>query len=603
MILLRVSVLVFFIGLVSSKSNKDDFELVKNGIVDLFKTKTKSDSFTKAAQSYQLPHVFREHMEKVYDNDQICTLCNIVFDLVIDEYNHGMTKEAIVDTIEYLCLSLGIETERVCNGAISINADIAFYIVENYPDIQAERVCGSVLQNFGCPTGDDFDWSIVIPPGNAAARPQLDDPSDDSFGILQLSDIHYDPYYKVNAEANCGEPVCCQEDQGEASSPETACGYWSDYRLADAPWYLVEETVRQSQTHDFDYVYYTGDIISHRVWQTTVDNNTETISKLYTFFKNSFDVPVFPIFGNHEPHPLNVWPDDQLKDDSLSVKWLFELAAKQWSDLIGQDVSETALKGGYYSVSPRPGFRVIGINGNLCYTDNWWLIFDDVDPFQQLQWLADTLKEAEDAGESVHILSHVPTGDISCLKVWSREYHRIVERFATTITGQFNGHTHRDEFHVYYNNSAPEQAVGVAFNGASVTPYDSANPSYKVYSVDQSTYTLLDYEEWTFNLTLANSRPVTETPEWYKLYSFVEAYGVDNLQAGEVDKVLYKMAEDHSLLDDYFRFYFRNGDAGIGAGCDEECRKAYLCDIAKAQFGETTQCNFFTELYDQSGAK
>jgi hypothetical protein len=102
---------------------------------------------------------------------------------------------------------------------------------------------------------------------------------------------------------------------------------------------------------------------------------------------------------------------------------------------------------------------------------------------------------------------------------------------------------------------------------------------------------------------LANSRPVTETPEWYKLYSFVEAYGVDNLQAGEVDKVLYKMAEDHSLLDDYFRFYFRNGDAGIGAGCDEECRKAYLCDIAKAQFGETTQCNFFTELYDQSGAK
>lgn len=65
--------------------------------------------------------------------------------------------------------------------------------------------------------------------------------------------------------------------------------------------------------------------------------------------------------------------------------------------------------------------------------------------------------------------------------------------------------------------------------------------------------TLLDYEEWTFNLTLANSQPVTETPEWYKLYSFVQAFGVNNLQAIEVDKVLYKMAQDHSLLDDYFR--------------------------------------------------
>jgi sphingomyelin phosphodiesterase len=122
------------------------------------------------------------------------------------------------------------------------------------------------------------------------------------------------------------------------------------------------------------------------------------------------------------------WPEDNINDEEHSVNWLFQLAAKEWSELIGEDVTETVLKGGYYSVSPRPGFRVVGINSNLGYVDNWWLLYEDIDPFNQLQWLADTLKAAEDNNESVHILSHVPTGGASSLKVWFREYGKIVER-------------------------------------------------------------------------------------------------------------------------------------------------------------------------------
>lgn len=152
--------------------------------------------------------------------------------------------------------------------------------------------------------------------------------------------------------------------------------------------------------------------------------------------------------------------------------------------MIGQDVSETVLKGGYYSVSPRPGFRVIGINSNLGYTDNWWLVFDDKDPFGQLQWLANELQQAEDNNESVHILGHVPSGTSSSLKVWSREYVRLIERYQNTITGQFQGHTHRDEFHVYYSNTNRSKPIGVAYNGASVTPFSYSNPSFKYYTVD-----------------------------------------------------------------------------------------------------------------------
>jgi len=46
----------------------------------------------------------------------------------------------------------------------------------------------------------------------------------------------------------------------------------------------------------------------------------------------------------------------------------------------------------------------------------------------QLQWLADTLLQAERAGEKVHILGHIPSGTSDCLRTWSREFHKIIDR-------------------------------------------------------------------------------------------------------------------------------------------------------------------------------
>lgn len=46
----------------------------------------------------------------------------------------------------------------------------------------------------------------------------------------------------------------------------------------------------------------------------------------------------------------------------------------------------------------------------------------------QLEWLVQTLSEAEQNGEIVHILSHIPTGDTTCSAKWSQEYQKIVSR-------------------------------------------------------------------------------------------------------------------------------------------------------------------------------
>jgi sphingomyelin phosphodiesterase len=103
-----------------------------------------------------------------------------------------------------------------------------------------------LLQSYDCKIDKEIDWSINIAPGESKDRPKLNQTG--SFTILQLSDFHYDPGYVPGGNADCGEPICCQEDQGEPSSSDKSCGYWSDYRDSDPPWYLVEETIRQAKT-------------------------------------------------------------------------------------------------------------------------------------------------------------------------------------------------------------------------------------------------------------------------------------------------------------------------------------------------------------------
>lgn len=87
----------------------------------------------------------------------------------------------------------------------------------------------------------------------------------------------------------------------------------------------------------------------------------------------------------------------------------------------------------------------------------------------------------------MHILSHVPANTDSCVKAWDREYKKIILRFAHIISGQFNGHTHFDEFSIYYSpqTSAP---INIAFNGGSGTAFTALNSNYRVYYVHDKTF-------------------------------------------------------------------------------------------------------------------
>ncbi|KAH1004168.1 hypothetical protein HUJ04_003965 [Dendroctonus ponderosae] len=598
-------------------------EKLQLGFEELKLTRTFPSYLNETLRQLAVPHFFRRSdpidvgfvNEQTYGDKAICSICYAAANFLIFERRNNVPLEVIALEAAAVCVLLGIEDAEVCTGVIDLNLPIFAYLVDADESLQGERICDVILQKSGC-NQTTFEWSIDIPEGQTVSRKNPSNP-ESTFNILQISDFHYDPLYMQGKTKACTRPVCCQSDQEDGDASEgTACGYWSEYNNVDASEVLVDESIRKanefvgafyrkfshgltSDFQDFEYVYFTGDIVTHRVWSTSVENNTRDMKLIFRKMKSAFSgKPIYPILGNHEPTPLNEFAIGDDVDAALNTDWLYQLIISEFSTWLPKSAKQEIKRGGYYSVSPREGFRIIALNSNVAYTMNWWLIHNDTDPFGQLTWLAQTLKEAEERGEIVHILSHIPSGKADLLQVWSREYHRIIERFSNTIAAQFNGHTHKDQFMVYHSSANVSEAINIAINGASVI-CDKSNPSFKIINVDHENFDVIDTQEWTFNLTEANLAE-DAIPDWYKLYSFRESFGTRSLAHEEFSELLPKMAANHNLLDDYHKFRYRNSDVAMESGCDNSCKKNYLCEIATSQVGDSTQCDILSKIFDQN---
>ncbi|XP_056647542.1 sphingomyelin phosphodiesterase 1-like isoform X1 [Diorhabda sublineata] len=590
------SILIIVLVITSSDcviiKNSGTIIKVLEGFEEYRRTGTPPSSLIAAVKQYT-----QNFSSGQFGSDPACATCSIIADNMIKQRRSGMNDTEIQRELIFFCNLYEVYDEKVCEGMVNISLSTFLYILDNTPDLEGSDVCGITLQYRNCVQSERFNWSIEIPPERNFIKLLSTSISEKPIRILHISDIHYDPRYTKGKTNNCKEPICCQDDQADGKTEEESCGYWSDYLKADLPWRTVVDALEQTTNHEYDYVYFTGDIVSHRIWNTSVQENGRIISKILDALSQYYKVPVFLSIGNHETHPSNLY-SEITSPENLSSKWLFDLIFQKLSKWLPvDDIKDTILKGGYYTVSPKKGFRVIVLNSNVCNINNWWLLYDPVDPYGQLKWLTEVLKESEQNNERVHILYHMPSGGGVCYSVWAREFRRIVARFAHTIAAQFNGHTHRDEFYVFYNISNPEQPINMAWNGASVTTFDLANPSFKIISIDEKTFNVLDFEEWTYNLTLANLTP-EKNPSWYKLYAFKEAFDVENLEADQIHNLVMKMTQRHALLDLYHRYKFREGDTELAKGCDDDCKKDLLCSMVKTQYGDDYMCNKVKKLFD-----
>lgn len=187
------------------------------------------------------------------------------------------------------------------------------YILRNSTEIDADRVCSIWFQWNNCGESDrlidEFPVNFPVPKAPMESkRAKASSSSLPPLVVVHLSDFHFDPYYTPGANAKCEEWICCRSDQGFPNVTADKAGFWGDYRPCDSPWHTVVDIVNRvkAEYKHIDLIYYTGDIVDHFSWKTSVEHNTASIKKMTAFMKEQFPgIPIYPVLGNHEAHPAN----------------------------------------------------------------------------------------------------------------------------------------------------------------------------------------------------------------------------------------------------------------------------------------------------------
>ncbi|XP_058792039.1 sphingomyelin phosphodiesterase-like [Phymastichus coffea] len=511
-----------------------------------------------------------------------CPSCKIGVNLLRSMIASGKSVKEVVSLATGVCSFFSIQTPRVCAGIMNlVGADAVEAF--NQTQMTTAEICSFILPN-GCPDIIDkrYDWKVTFPskPKPAEHPTVPPPPSAPRLKVLQITDIHYDPHYLEGANAECGEPLCCRATSGVPLSPTHAAGKWGDYRKCDTPKILLENALRHiAKTHkDIDYIIWTGDIPPHDSWNQTKEGNLEiireTIQLMDTYFK---DIPIYPSIGNHESCPVDSFAPLEAPP-RRNMSWLYDALDVEWRRWLPDDTSTTIRHGAYYSVLQRPGLRLISVNSNYCSKNNFWLLKNSTDPAGQLAWLIEQLDDAETKGEKVHIISHMPPGQPDCIKVWSRNYYDIINRYEATIMAQFYGHTHYDEYEVFYDTKNFKRPLNVGYIAPSITPWENVNPGYRIYYVEgdhpNTTRSIIDHETWKIDLTDANR---LEYPIWYRAYTARRAYGMNSLLPKDWDNLITRMSHDEDLFETYYRNYYR--DSPVRPRCDVICQKELLCNL------------------------
>jgi len=547
-----------------------------------------------------------------------CTLCRTVLFQVIGWIRQGVETEVIRTRIQDLCKTLNIVSPPTCDSIVNTYLDVCLQIFHDREWLTRIDVCGIVM---GGTTDRDcravnesmLSWFIDINDDkpDLVELPYL--PEDiPTTKVIHLADIHLDLHYAVGSLAQCGDYMCCRASANDdPSNSSISAGHWGDYRDCDQPIHAVEAILHDAATRhpDADFVIMTGDLTHHQIWNYTKEDNLDHYHGVFDILRREFgNKTIYPVVGNHESVPSNLFPTREITGQmpEHNISWVYNALADNFAQFLTPSALETFRASGYYTLVHKPGFRIISINTNFCYTMNFWLLHSPQDPEGQLQWLSDRLYEAEQNREKVWIIGHVPPGSDDCWYFWGQKFNALVNRYEAIIQAQYYGHTHNDELRIFFDmDKEPPRPTGSLYISTSVTPYSYLNPGYKVFYADgvttedrNATWEVVDHEAYIYNVTDANLRGASEQPVIFKEYSARQMYGLRSLRPADLYELVERMARDDETFQKYYSLFQMNYDGR--ADCSTvACKMEFLCDVVKTDYS-TVNCERLEAIMKES---
>lgn len=329
----------------------------------------------------------------------------------------------------------------MCTGAIALEGPIIAQDLRgvSIPSHTSQLLCNTFLGLCSLPPVTPHTVSFASPKP-ASTRPAVSGQA--PIQIVHFSDIHVDHFYETGANYNCTKPICCRP-YTTADSPgnnQYPAGPYGNSEC-DAPVSLEQSMYAaiKSIAPNAALTLFTGDIVDHAVWLVNQTQNIKDINDAYSRMSGLNNV--YGTVGNHEAAPANAFPPAAVKT-SMSAKWVYDTLSADWTTWIGPTSAAQADKFGAYSVKyPGGNLRVISLNTNFYYKQNYWL-YEKVmesDPSGQLAWLVHELQAAETAKERVYIIGHMPMGSPDAFRDGSNYFDQIVNRYSSTIAALFFG--------------------------------------------------------------------------------------------------------------------------------------------------------------------
>ncbi|KAH8433053.1 PPN1 endopolyphosphatase family protein [Aspergillus melleus] len=438
--------------------------------------------------------------------------------------------------------------------------------------------------------------------------------------VLHLSDIHLDPRYSVGAEANCTSGMCCRtnlhnaEFEDQVVLPAPVYGAYkcdTPYDLTLAALEALAPLTGTGEGKDpLAFTLYTGDLVSHDNPAVQVDRAyTEyTETSVFGMLKSYLTGPVFAALGNHDTSPENISPSHKLPGPlGQQNSWNFEHLAGLWQHggwVDAKTAAEASTHYGGYSVKTHYGLRVITFNTDFWYRSNFFNFINTTQPDNSgvFSWMISELQKAEDNHERVWIVGHVPSGwdGSNPLPNPTDLFYQIVDRYSPhVIANIFYGHTHEDEFMIYYSNNGTVQNTDTALTtgwiGPSITPLTNLNSGFRMYEVDTGDFNV--YEAYTFFSNVSEYSSLDKTGPVYRFeYSTRDTYGSaagwgknDPLNATFWHRVTEAMEDDGELVTLQNRLQGRLSVKSPECVTDA-CREAKICYMRSGSAALGRQC-------------
>ena len=316
---------------------------------------------------------------------------------------------------------------------------------------------------------------------------------------------------------------------------------------------------------------------------------------IYDMFKNYIGSPIFPVLGNHDSNPEAIDAPHNLPGPlGQQLSWNYDHVTSLWQ-MNGWINSSTAnaAKAEYaaYSVRNQYGLRIITLNTDFWYRDNIlnYINMSNPDNSGIFSFMIQELQAAEDAGERVWILGHVLSGwdGSNALQNPSNLFYQIVDRYSPhVIANIFWGHTHEDEFEIFYANNGTvqdsENALAVSWICPSVTPLTNLNSGFRMYEVDTGSFDIYEAYTWYANVSaFPDINSAVSGPRYEFEYSTRATYGADwptdaPLNATYWHAVTEAMESNHSLVS-IFNTYEGKSSVKSPNCTNDACATAKIC--------------------------